>query len=236
MMNRKEIISLLSREQELKKCFLQLANQRNLPKDIILFIYRILQQDKEYDMNQTRNYHLVNIYRTTLLGQTHLIYDESDYKNKTISRKLNENELEIGHNKIRKNSIVIITNPENNKSIRLKVSKRVKYPDFFKALITKAVSQKLQLNPDMPFVEIQERAINTSFVAKKAVTFSEEQQVSNKVPVTKVKIDNISSKKQNKIKKNKKFTIIVGEFYSEESATNLKDTLEDKYVKKGSKD
>ena len=48
-----------------------------------------------------------------------LIYNEGDYKNKIISRKLNENELEIGHNKIRKNSIVVITNPENNKSITL---------------------------------------------------------------------------------------------------------------------
>ena len=53
MMNQKEIISLLSREQEFKKCFLQLANQKGLPKDIILFIYQILQQEKEYDMNQT---------------------------------------------------------------------------------------------------------------------------------------------------------------------------------------
>ena len=33
-------------------------------------------------MNQTRNYHLVNIYRTTLVGQTHLIYDESDLNSK----------------------------------------------------------------------------------------------------------------------------------------------------------
>ncbi len=88
MMNQKEIISFLSREQEFKKCFLQLANQKGLPKDIILFIYRILQQDKEYDMNQTRNYHLVNIYRNTLIGQTHLIYDEMDINTKEFREKL----------------------------------------------------------------------------------------------------------------------------------------------------
>ena len=45
--------------------------------------------------------------------------------------KLNTNEMEIGHHKIRKNSMVVITNPENNKSVTLKVSKKVKYPDFF---------------------------------------------------------------------------------------------------------
>ena len=85
----------------------------------------------------------------------------------------------------------------------------------------------------MPFVEIQERVKNKVFVAKKAVTFSEEQKVSNTAPVTKVKIDNISSKNNINKKKIKKFTIIVGEFYSKESAINLKDTLEHKYVKKG---
>ena len=41
-MSQKEIISLLSREQELKKVFLQLGNQRNIPHDIILLIYNLL--------------------------------------------------------------------------------------------------------------------------------------------------------------------------------------------------
>ena len=88
MMNHKANISLLSREQEFKKCFLQLANQKDLPKDIILFIYRILQQEKEYDVNQDRNYHLVNIYRNTLIGKTHLIYDETDINTKEFREKL----------------------------------------------------------------------------------------------------------------------------------------------------
>ena len=126
-----------------------------------------------------------------------LIYNESDYKNKTISRKLNTNEMEIGHHKIRKNSMVVITNPENNKSVTLKVSKKVKYPDFFKALITNEVSHKLELNPEFPFVDIQERVKNKSFVAKKAITYSEEKKVLIKVPVDKVKIDNIAKKKSN---------------------------------------
>ena len=162
-----------------------------------------------------------------------LVYDERDYQDKIISGKLNDLELEIGHSKIKKNSIVKITNPENKKSLELKVSKNIRYPDFYKIIITKKVKEKLDLNENVPFVDIEERIRNKSFVAKKAVTFSEEKQVSNKAPVTKVKIDNISIKKQNKIKKNKSFTIIVGDFYSGESAKNLKDTLEHKYVKKG---
>jgi len=163
-----------------------------------------------------------------------LIYNENDYENKTISRRLNENELEIGHHKIKKNSTVIITNPVNNKSITLKVSKKVKYPDFFKALVTKKVSQELELNPDLPFVDIQERVRNKSFVAKKAVTFSEEQKVLIKIPVDEVKIDNISKKKKNakNQKKTKKYFIIVGDFYSKGWADNLIDLLVNENIRK----
>ena len=162
-----------------------------------------------------------------------LIYNEKDYDKKIISGKLKESELEIAHNIIKKNSIIRITNPENKKSLELKVSKKVKYPNFFKIMITEKVSEELGLKKDMPFVDIQERVKNKSFVAKKAVTFSEEKQVSNKAPVTKVKIDNISTNKVVKTKKNKKFLIIIGEFYSKESAEDLKDTLEKNYVNKG---
>ena len=165
-----------------------------------------------------------------------LIYDEEDYNNKIISGKLNDFELEIGHNKLKKNSIIKITNPENKKSLELKVSKNIEYPDFYKIIISRKVGEKLGLNENIPFVDIQQRIKNKSFIAKKAVTFSEEKKVSNKAPVTKVKIDNISAdktKKKSKAKKIKTFTIIVGEFYSEESAKNLKDTLEKKHVKKG---
>ena len=163
-----------------------------------------------------------------------LIYNENDYKNKTISRKLNENELEIGHHKIRKNSIVIITNPKNNKSITLKVSKKVKYPDFFKAIITKKVSEKLELDSDLPFVDIQERVKNKSFVAKKAITFSEEKKVLTKVPIDKVEIDNISKKKKNFNNKKGtiKHSIIIGDFYSKEWAYNLIELLVNEDIKK----
>ena len=62
------------------------------------------------------------------------------------------------------------------------------------------------LNPEFPYVDIQERVKNKSFVAKKAVTFSEEQNVLTKAPVTKVKIDNISKKENKKwIKEEKIF-------------------------------
>ena len=161
-----------------------------------------------------------------------MIFDEIDYKKNKISVKLNNKEFQIAHNTIKKNSNVIITNPQNNKSITLKVYKKSKQPDFFKAIITKKVSDFLLLNPEFPYVDIQERAKNKSFVAKKAVTFSEEQNVLIKAPVTKVKIDNIS-KKENKVdKKKRKYSIIIGVFYSQDSVDNLVDLLVNEGIKK----
>jgi len=160
-----------------------------------------------------------------------LIYEEKDYTNKIVSRKLNQDELQIAHNRLKTNSILTITNPENKKSLTLKVSKKLKYPDFFTVLITKKVADVLELDTNIPFVDLQQRVKNKSFVAKKAVTFSEEKLASNKAPVTKVQISNISNQKK-PIKKNRKFSIIIGEFYSKESAYYLKGRLEKNYVEK----
>jgi len=161
-----------------------------------------------------------------------LIYEEKDYTNKIVSRKLNQDELQVAHNKLKANSILTITNPENKKSLTLRVSKKLKYPDFFTVLITKKVADLLELDVNMPFVDLQQRVKNKSFVAKKAVTFSEEKIASNKAPVTKVQIRNISTQKES-IKKIKKFSIIIGKFYSKGSTYYLKDILEKNYVEKG---
>ena len=46
--------------------------------------------------------------------------------------------------------------------------------------MTQKVAQELGLNKNVPFVDIQEKIKNKSFIAKKAVTFSEEKKVSNR--------------------------------------------------------
>ena len=163
-----------------------------------------------------------------------LIYDENDYQKKIISTKLNPNNIEIGHNQLNKNSYVVITNPINKKSLTLKVSKKVKYPDFFKVLITEKLANELNLNPKMPYIEIEKRVKNKSFVAKKAVTHSEEKNVLTKVPITKVKINDISkdSKDPSKIQYANKYSIIVGNFYSKKWAESLIDILVNEDIKK----
>ena len=136
------------------------------------------------------------------------VYNENDFLNKVISKKFDNNELLLGHNRLRVGTIVKISNPDNKKSITLKIKKKVKYPDFYTILITESLFQKLELNNESPFVEIQEIKKNKSFVAGKATTFNEERKVSNKV-------------------REHTFTIIIAEFYSIESAKNLKKKLND---------
>ncbi len=162
-----------------------------------------------------------------------LIYDDTDLESKIISSKLDNTKYEIAHDQIKKGTILRITNPDNKKTIELKISKKINYPSFFNILMTQKVADKLQLNTNLPLVEINERVKNKSFIAEKAVTFSEEQKVLDKAPITKVKIDNISLKKNVEIKKVKKFSIIIGIFYSEKSANILKNNLEKNYVNKG---
>ena len=164
-----------------------------------------------------------------------LIYDENDFNNKIISKKLDSSKPQVAHRKLSKNKILVITNPENKKSIELKVSKKIKYPNFFNIIITEEVSKKLDLNPQFPYIEVYQRVKNKSFVAKEAEIHSEEKNVFGKAPVEKIKIDNISkitNQSKQKNKKNKKFSILIGEFYSEKSANNLKNNLVDKYIKK----
>ena len=86
----------------------------------------------------------------------------------------------------------------------------------------------------MPFVEVERRIKNKSFIAKKAVTYSEEQSVLTKAPVTKVKINNISKSSNDKSKKKSdvNFSIIIGEFYSKKWASSLIELLINENIKK----
>ena len=153
------------------------------------------------------------------------IYSEEDYLKKIIKKKFNNNEFKVAHSTIRVGKLIKITNPGNNLSITLKNSKKINEMDFYKILITKAVSDKLNLNKNIPFVEIQEVRKNKLFVAQKAKMFKEERSIHNKAPVDKITINNISKNNQKKIIKNKIFYIIIGQFYSLDTAKSLQSKL-----------
>ena len=150
------------------------------------------------------------------------IYNDEDFQNKVIKKKLDNSSFQIAHNKLRMGSLIKIINIKTNESIILKNNKKIKYPEFYKILITKPVADKLNLEISSPIVEVIELKKNKSFVAKKTKIFKEEERIHNNAPVETVTIDNIS--RSNNIKKKitkDKFYIIIAEFYSKNSALLL---------------
>ena len=154
------------------------------------------------------------------------IYNEQDYNDRIIKGKLDNSKIQISHQKIKTNALVKIINPKNKESIIIKNFKKVKFPDFYKILITKPLAEKLNINPEIPLVEIIEIKKNKSFIAEKAKIFNEEKKISSNAPVTSVKISNISKNKKNKTKKNSiKFNILIATFYSKDTAIFLKERI-----------
>ena len=154
------------------------------------------------------------------------VYNNYDFQNKIILGKLNNEKLQISHQNLRTGSLIKIINPKNNKSIILKNVKRIKYPDFYKILITKPVMDELELSVDLPILEIIEIKKNKSFIAEKAKIFNEEKKIPSNAPVDSVKISNISKNKKEKIiNKTNKIFINIASFYSADSAIFLKQRI-----------
>ena len=154
------------------------------------------------------------------------IYNETDLKNKIIKNKMNSSDMQISHQNLRTGTLIKLINPKNNESIVLKNVKRIKYPEFYKVLITLPVAKKLDLNLELPILEIIEIKKNKSFVAKKAKIYNEEKKIPSKAPVANVQISNISKNKSKISNKNlDKIFIHIGTFYSKKTAFFLKDRL-----------
>jgi hypothetical protein len=154
------------------------------------------------------------------------IYNDFDFKEKTIKGKMNNDVMQLSHQNLRTGTLIKIINPKNNESLVLKNIKRIKYPDFYKVLITRPVAEKLNLDPNLPILEIIEIKKNKSFVAEKAKIYNEEKKIPSKAPVTTVKISNISKDKSKIIKKNtEQLFILVASFFSFETAKFLEQRI-----------
>ena len=154
------------------------------------------------------------------------IYNEKDFVDKVIKGKMNNNIMQISHQNLRTGTLIKIINPLNEENITLKNVKRIRYPDFYKILISKPVAEKLKLKNDLPIIEIIEIKKNKSFVAKKAKIFNEEKKIPSKAPIASVQISNIS--KNQLIKKKDttgKIYIHVASFYSADTAKFLKQRI-----------
>ena len=84
------------------------------------------------------------------------IYSHQDFLDKTIKKELDENSLQTAHSILRPGSLIKIINIKTNESIILRVDKRFDYPEFYKLVITQAVADKLNLQNDLPLIEVIE--------------------------------------------------------------------------------
>ena len=154
------------------------------------------------------------------------IYNVSDFNNKIIKGKMNNEILQISHQNLKTGTFLKISNPKNKKSLILKNIKRIRYPDFYKILITGAVAKELKLDANLPIIEIIEIKKNKSFIAKEAKTYNEEKKISSKAPVESIQISNISKEKNRKNNKTSdQIYILLGSFYSIDTANFLKQRI-----------
>ena len=157
-----------------------------------------------------------------------LIYNDKFYKNKIISKKIDERSLVIFQKNLKKNTIVKITNILNNKSIIATVGNDANYPLFNNAVLSIRIADELALNENEPYVEILEVLQDSIFVAKKAKTYDEEKNVASKAPVKNISISDLNIQEaNNKNKKNKKFSyeIKIADFYFKNTASLLSDRI-----------
>ena len=154
-----------------------------------------------------------------------LIYNEDLYKEKIVNKKMNNNDLLVMHNELKRNTLVEITNPINSKSIKIKIHKKANFPKIFHMVVSQKIASLLELDLNDPFVEINQIKKNKKFIAKEGNTHEEEKNVADKAPVDEISMNDLS---KNKIEKEKKFSkkrnyvIVISDFYFEESANNLK--------------
>ncbi len=161
-----------------------------------------------------------------------LIYNENLFNEKSISKKLDNRGLLIFHTKIRKNSFVKITNPENTKTVIAQViSNKAIFSNFYNSVITKRIVDELLLDENEPYVELSLISNKSTFVAKKAKTFDEEKNVAQKAPVDGITIDNLGTEEKKELPKttqsNFLYSIKIADFYYKDSAENMIQRIKD---------
>jgi len=160
-----------------------------------------------------------------------LVYKEELFKSKVISKKIDNRSYLIYHKNLKKNSNVKITNLSNNKSVIAKVkSNKVDFPVFFNSIVTKRISDDLDLNEIEPYIEISLIQNNSSFVAKKSKMFEEEKKVAEKAPVDGIQINDLNksvNKNKKEVKKNFSYSIKIADFYYKKTAELMLSRIKD---------
>ena len=157
-----------------------------------------------------------------------LIYNEKLYRQKIVSKKINQRGLVIFQKNLTENTLVKITNILNNKSIIATVGKNSRYPSFNNSVLSIRLADELDLDINQPYVQILEILENSIFVAQKAKTYDEEKNVAVKAPVDGISINDLNmDKKNDKKTSNTKFsyTIKIADFYFNDTALILQSRI-----------
>ena len=184
---------------------------------IILICLILLQGCKNYEKNNLSSINLEPQFKYRNIGFSLIYNNNLDIKN------LDNRSLKIFHKNLKRNSLVKITNPLNNKSLIAEVkSNRVKFSNFYNSIITDRIAEELELDYSEPYIEITLISKNSTFVAKKAKTFDEEKKVAEKAPIDGIQISNLNSnpKTLQSVKSNEFFSysIKVADFYYKKTA------------------
>jgi len=157
-----------------------------------------------------------------------LVYKDELFKEKIVKGKISDRSLYIFQKNLKKDTPVKITNLHNSKYILAKVGKKTKYPNFYNSVISKRISDELELDELDTYIEIKEIIHGSSFIAKKAKTYEEEKKVAEKAPVDQIQIKDLgnNAKKNIKIKKEKfSYAIKIADFYFKKSAKEMKSRI-----------
>ena len=196
-------------------------------KKVILVILSIVQlyACADYKIDKEIQYNKRLYYSSSGFA---LIYEDELFKQKVINRKFDNQKIKVMHNILKKNTPIKIINPDNSKVIETKVYKKANYPKIFNIVISKKISTILELDSNNPYVEIAEIKKNKTFVAKESNIFDEEKNVAGKAPVDKIEVNDLTISKTKSIKKkskNNNYYLIIGDFYFQNSAEELKNEL-----------
>ena len=101
----------------------------------ILFIFLFLLSCKTIEPNTTTKKEIIFDKSFSNKGFA-LIFDKKVKKKGNIFKALDEETLTIYQRNLKKNTIVKITNLNNNKSIMAKVGDNVKYPLFYNSVLS----------------------------------------------------------------------------------------------------
>ncbi len=152
-----------------------------------------------------------------------------DNENLENIKNLDERSLDIYHKKLKRKSVVKITNPKNGKYLIANVkSNKIKFSEFYNSIISRRIAETLELNPDEPYIEITLISKTSTFVARKAKTFEEEKKVANKAPIDGIQINDLNTKivkkKYTNIDKFS-YSIKIADFYYKNTAQMMIDRI-----------